>query len=135
MPGAVLHRPLSQVRLAAITSAGLYLPTQEAFDESTRGGDSSYRLIPGDADVETLRIGHRSDAFDPRGIEADRNLAMPLDRLREMEGAGVIGSVAPWHVSVMGSITAPDRLISTTGPGIAAVLRSGGVEAVLLTPV
>jgi D-proline reductase (dithiol) PrdB len=134
-PGAVLSRPLSEARLAAITTAGLYLPTQEAFDDSIRGGDSSYRIIPGHAAVETLRIGHRSDAFDPSGIEADRNLALPLDRLRELAGGGVIRAVAPRHVSLMGSITAPGRLISVTGPDIAAVLRSDGVDAVLLTPV
>ena len=29
-------------------------------------------------------VHHRSDAFDHRGIAADRNLAFPLDRLREL---------------------------------------------------
>ena len=134
-PGTALSRPLSEARVAAITTAGLYLPTQETFDDSIRGGDSSYRIIPGDAAVETLRIGHRSDAFDPSGIDVDRNLVLPLDRLRELAGAGVIGAVAPRHVSLMGSITAPGRLISVTGPDIVAVLRSDGVDAVLLTPV
>jgi hypothetical protein len=34
----------------------------------------------------------------------DRNLAMPLDRLREMHTRGEIGALAPQHYSFMGSI-------------------------------
>jgi D-proline reductase (dithiol) PrdB len=92
-------------------------------------------VIPTDTDLTTLRIAHSSDAFDARGIEADRNLALPLDRLRELAAQRVIGSVAPRHFSFMGSITAPGRLIARTAPEAAAMLREDGVDAVLLTPV
>ena len=42
---------------------------------------------------------------------------------------------APRHISIMGSITAPGRLVSRTAPEIAALLRQDAVDAVLLVPV
>lgn len=134
-PGQRLTKPLAAARIAALTTAGFYLPDQSRFDESVRGGDYSYRVIPDSVDVNGLQIGHRSDAFDPSGIEADKNVALPLDRLRELADARVIGSVAPRHFSFMGSIPAPGRLIAATAPEVAAMLLDDDVDGVLLTPV
>ena len=92
-------------------------------------------MIPEGTDLSRLHIGHRSDAFDPRGIEADKNLGLPLDRLRELARAGVIGALAPRHFSLMGSISAPGRLVAETAPRIAAMLREDRVDGALLTPV
>ena len=74
-------------------------------------------------------------AFDHSGIEADRNLALPLDRLRGLVEAGVVGEVAPRQFSTMGSLIAPARLISESGPEIARKLKEDAVDAVLLAPV
>jgi D-proline reductase (dithiol) PrdB len=134
-PGAVLTKPLSRARIAAITTAAYYSPDQAAFDASIRGGDRSFRIIPLDTDLRKLRIAHRSSAFDHRGIEADQNLALPLDRLQELVQDGLIGSVAPRHFSFMGSISAPGRLVSTSAPAVTAMLGDDGVDGVLLTPV
>ena len=114
-PGAQLTKPLSQARIALITTAGFYLPEQKPFDQSLRHDDCSYREIPWGASVDMLQIGQTSDAFDHSGIEADRNLTLPLDRLREMISGGEIGESAPRHFSIMGSIIAPARLISESG--------------------
>lgn len=133
--GARLNKPLKQARIAAVTTAGFYLPDQPPFEENMRGGDYSFRIIPRDADVASLRHSHRSDAFDHTGIERDPNVALPLDRLRELAADGVIGEVAPRHFSFMGSITAPARLIRITAPQAAGLLREDGVDAVVLTPV
>jgi D-proline reductase (dithiol) PrdB len=134
-PGAVLREPLSDAKVAVVTTAAYYRPDQPPFDTSIRGGDYSYRVIPVDTDLTTLRIAHRSDAFDITGIAADKNLALPLDRLKELAEEGVIGSVAPRHFSFMGSIAAPGRLISNTAPEVARMLLEDEVDAVLLTPV
>ncbi len=134
-PGAVLRKPLAVSKIAVVTTAAFYAPGQEPFDEKFKGGDFSYRILPAETDLASLRVGHKSDAFDPRGIEADRNVALPLDRLREMASAGEIGSVAPRHFSFMGSIPAPARLVSQTAPEAARMLQDDGVDAVLLTPV
>lgn len=134
-PGASLQKPLAQARIAVVTTAAFYRPDQPPFDSSIRGGDCSYRVIPADTDLRSLRIAHRSDAFDIRGITRDKNLALPLDRLRALAAEGRIGSVAPRHFSFMGSIVAPGRLIAHTAPEVARMLREDGADAVLLTPV
>lgn len=134
-PGARLEKPLEAARIALVTSAGLYLPDQASFDPSIRGGDCSFREIPADASAATLRIGQTSGAFDHQGIETDRNLAFPLDRLKELVEDGSVGAVAPRHYSLMGSIAAPGRLIAKTAPEIARRLAADKVDAVLLAPV
>jgi len=103
--------------------------------DTSLGGDSSFREIPATSSVQALQIGQTSDAFDHSGIEADRNLALPMDRLRELVKAGVVGQAALRHFSMMGSISAPGRLVSRSSPEIAQRLREDGVDAVLLTPV
>jgi D-proline reductase (dithiol) PrdB len=135
MPPAILARPLSTARVALVSSAGLVPPGADPFDDRVRGGDVSYRIVPGDIDVATLEESHRSSAFDRAGLAADRNVVFPLDRLRELAARGAIGEVAPRHLSFMGSITAPGRLIRQTAPEAAARLVEDGVEVALLVPV
>jgi D-proline reductase (dithiol) PrdB len=118
-----------------VTTAAYFGPDQTPFDTPLRGGDYSYRIIPPDTDLSALRIAHRSDAFDIRGIASDKNLALPLERLKSLAEEGVIGSVAPRHFSFMGSIAAPGRLIANTAPDVARMLLEDAVDAVLLTPV
>lgn len=134
-PGARLRKPLQECTVAVVTTAAFHLPSQPAFDESLRGGDWSYRAIPASVTLPSLQIAHKSDAFDHRGIEADKNLALPLDRLRELAVAGHIGALAHTHYSFMGSITAPARLMAESAPAVAALLLQQQVDAVLLTPV
>ena len=134
-PGAQLRKPLAASKIAVVTSAAFYGADQEPFDPRVRGGDYSYREIARNSDLETLRIGHKSDAFDHSGIEQDKNLALPLDRLREMQREGSLGGVAERHYSLMGSITAPGRLVQVTAPEIAEKVAADRVDAVLLTPV
>ena len=134
-PGARLSKPLGEARVAVVATAASFKPDQLPFDGSIRGGDCSYRVLPLDTVLSTLGIAHRSEAFDIRGIASDKNLALPLDRLKSLAEKGVIGSVAPHHFSFMGSISAPGRLINSTAPEVAHILVEDAVDAVLLTPV
>ena len=134
-PGARLRKKLATARIAVVTTAAYYRPDQSAFDTSIRGGDYSYRVIPADTDLSSLRIAHRSDAFDTSGIESDKNLAFPLDRLKAFAAEGAIGPVALRHFSFMGSIVAPGRLIAKTAPEVVSMLVEDAVDVVLLTPV
>lgn len=128
-------KPLADCRVALVSSAGLVAPGQQRYDFKVRGGDWSWRAIPGDVDVQSLTEHHRSDSWDHTGIEADRNMGMPVDRLRELAADGVIGEAAPRHVSVMGSITAPGRFIRKTVPEIVAALAADEVDVALMVPV
>ena len=134
-PLAKLAKPLSESRVALVTTAGLMLPGDKRFDRSLKGGDPTFRWIPNTSDVHGLIEDHKSDAFDHSGIEADNNLAFPLDRFRELVRDKKIGSLNERHLSFMGSIISPGRLIAETAPQAAELLKKDGVEAVFLTPV
>jgi len=135
VPVARLVKPLSECRVALVSSAGFVVPGDEPFSDSVRGGDYSYRVIPVDTDLQALEEYHRSESFSHDGVEADRNMGLPLDRLHELAAAGVIGAVAPRHVSLMGSITAPGRLVQQTLPEVGNLLISDSVDVALMVPV
>jgi D-proline reductase (dithiol) PrdB len=130
-----LRKPLSAGTVALITTAGLSLADQPPFDTTIRMGDSSFREFPGDISPQALEMNHRSWAFDQTGILRDRNLVLPLDRLREMLERGEIGAIAPHHYSFMGSIIGPGKLIKASAPEVAHRLAADGVDVALLTPV
>jgi D-proline reductase (dithiol) PrdB len=135
VPWAPLQKPLSECRLALISTAGFVLPRQEPFDESVRGGDVSFRRIPSDTPVTELIDTHRSDSFDHTGMGRDPNLAFPIDRVRELVASGRVGSVADTHLSFMGAITAAGRLIRDTAPQAARELVEQRIDVALLVPV
>ena len=135
VPWSPLRKPLAVCRLALVSSAGFVLPGQEPFDASIRGGDVSFREIPSGAEAAALIDTHRSRSFDHSGLRSDPNLALPLDRARELHAAGRIGSVNRRHLSFMGSITAPGRLVRDTAPRAARALSEDGVDVALLVPV
>ncbi len=135
VPWAPLEKPLSDCRLALVSSAGFVTPNQAAFDGSVRGGDPSFRSIPSDFPSADLIDTHRSDSFDHEGMVRDPNLAFPVDRVRELIESGRIHSASDEHFSFMGSITAPGRLVRDTAPEVASRLASNQVDVALLVPV
>jgi D-proline reductase (dithiol) PrdB len=135
VPSSPPRKPLAECNVALVTTAGFVLPAQPPFDEQVKGGDSSFREIPADADVRTLIDSHRSETFDHAGLAADPNLAFPLDRLHELARDGAIGRVNRRHLSFMGSITATAHLVKESAPAAARLLAEDGVDAALLVPV
>ena len=135
VPWKPLAKPLSACRMALVSSAGFVVPGQAPFDNDIRGGDVTFREIPSDTHVSSLRENHRSETFDHEAMRADPNLAFPLDRARELVQKGRIGSLNHRHFSFMGSITAPGRLIRDTAVAIARQLRADEVDVALLVPV
>ncbi len=138
-PWTRLAKPLAQCRVALVTSAAFHLPDQEPFDEEIRGGDASFRVIDvntaGADRLRELRSSHRSAAFDSAGIEADYNLALPVDRFRELEAAGEVGALHDEALSFMGSVTATGRLRRDSAPQAAGMLSDAGVDVAFLCPV
>lgn len=132
--GARLSRALANSKIAVVTTAGLYPPDRPPFDASLKGGDPSWREIAADVPLGSLLAGHKSKAFDHTALDRDRNLALPLDRLRELQAEGAIGEVNSRHYSFMGSIVRPGPLVERTAPQVADRLVEDGVHAVLLTP-
>lgn len=135
VPHARRRRPLGEAKIALVSTAGLVLPSQKPFDEKVKGGDWSWREVPSDADAASIIDCHRSGSFDHTGVQRDPNLAFPIDRLRELAELNTIGSVNGRHFSLMGSITAPGRLVATSAKEIAEAVVTDGVDAVALIPI
>jgi D-proline reductase (dithiol) PrdB len=68
-------------------------------------------------------------------MRRDPNLALPIDRLRELSEAGRIGAVNRRHLSFMGSLTATGAFVRDTAPAAAKLLVEDGVDVALLVPV
>ena len=130
-----LRKPLSECKLALVSSAALVPPGVERFDNSKRGGDVSFRSVPSDMDPQALLDCHPSHHFDHTGLTADRNLVFPVDRARELVARGRVGAVNHRHLSLCGAITAPGRLVKRTAPEAARWLVEDGVDVALLVPV
>jgi D-proline reductase (dithiol) PrdB len=121
--------PLSQRRVAIVSSAGLVVRGEPPF----RGRDADFRAIPATTGSDQLLMSHISINYDRTGFQEDWNVVFPLDRLRELAGEGVIGSVAATHYSFMGA-TDP-VLMEDYAREVAGRLKRENVDAVLLSPV
>lgn len=134
MAMTTLKKPLSACTVALVTTAGLSLADQSPFNTNIKMGDTSFREFPSSISPQSLEMHHRSWAFDQTGILRDRNLVLPLDRLREMLNKEEIGAIAPYHYSFMGSIVGPAKLIKESAPEVARRLVASSVDVAFLTP-
>ena len=121
--------PLSQRRVAIVSSAGLVVRGEEPF----RGRDPDYRAIPATTAPEDLLCSHISINFDRTGFQEDRNVVFPIDRLRELAEEGVIGSVVDMHYSFMGA-TDPIQM-EPHARELAGRLKLDNANSVILAPV
>ncbi len=122
-------KPLSEMRLALITTGGVHLPEDRRFDIDDLAGDFSYREIP--AGAEGLTWTH---AYYRPEEASDLDAVLPLWTLRRLVHEGVIGESNRRHFSFMGAIHDPGPLAAETAPEVAALLAEDEVDAVLLTP-
>ena len=126
------RRALPMLNLALVTSAGAYVDGTEPFDTSVFGGDTSLREIPVEVGPEDLKWSARG--YDPAAVLEDINALVPLDRLKEFEGNGIIGQLNPVFWSLCGFIPNAARFAAT---GLMQLVERVGryeVQAVLLVP-
>lgn len=129
-PWTPLAKPLSECRVAIVTTAALHV----AGDDGFAPDDPTFRVLP--VDRRDLVLGHWSPNFDRSGFVADLDVVYPIHRLEELAAQGVIGSVAPRHLAFAGN--QEDTLTGIrldSGPAAARLLRDDDVDVVLLTPV
>jgi len=138
IPWTPLAKPLSECTVALVSTAGLALKTDRPFDQEGERqnpwwGDPSYRILPGTAAGEDVRIYHLH--VNPRLAEKDLNTLLPLEPLRELEGLGEIGRAAPRHFSFMGYNLQPQTLLEESTPAMIRHMKQDGVDVVILVPV
>jgi D-proline reductase (dithiol) PrdB len=134
VPWTPMRKPVRESVVAIVTTAGVHLKTDQAFDMSDPDGDASYRVIGIETPRSQITITHKY--YDHSAADRDLNVVVPIDRLRELAVAGIVGGVAPRIYSFMGHIDGAHlrTLMDKTAPEVAQRLRSDGAEAVALTP-
>jgi D-proline reductase (dithiol) PrdB len=134
MPWTPMKKPLSESRVALVTTAGVHLGTQKPFDMKDPDGDPSFREISSGARREDLTITH--DYYDHSDADKDINIVFPVDRLKELSASGLIGEVGPRFFGLMGHISGRHvkTLYDDTAREIARRLKEDLVDAVVLTP-
>ena len=129
-PCATLAKPLAEVKLALVTTAGLHLRDDAPF----AGGDQTYRVIPSSTPARDIIQSHTSIGFDRTAFMRDINITFPIDRARELVERGEIGSLSENFYSFMGAQRAPRQIEQETGPEVGRLLLDEGADAVFLTP-
>jgi D-proline reductase (dithiol) PrdB len=127
-----LGKPLAESRVALVTTAGAHLADQEPFHTATVAGDSTYRLIPNDCDLTSLRFSHTH--YDTASAEQDPNVVLPIDRLAELVAEGTLGAASPVHIGMMGFNPDPTAIADDAAPAVAQVLVDAEVDVALLAP-
>jgi D-proline reductase (dithiol) PrdB len=139
IPWAPVSKPLGESKVALLSTAGISMQGDEPFDmEGERKrptwGDPSFRKIRADATGDSIDVNHLH--IDTSYIKADINVALPLDRLRELVADGRVGGIAETHYSTMGYQGADTKVLENeTAPAIAESAKREHVDLVLLAPV
>lgn len=123
-------KPVSQMRFALVTTAGLHYRDDPAF----KFADATFRPIDGQENPDKLVMSHSSVNFDKSGFAEDVNIVFPLGRFRELLAEGAIGGLADVHYSFMGAGLLPAAYEGSAAQ-VAGMLKRDQVDAVFLTPV
>src|SRR5580765_6746721 len=107
IPFTPLTKPLSECRVALISTAGIARNDDRPFDQEGERrnpwwGDPSFRTIPLGTTEKDIRVYHLH--IDPQFGEQDLDVLLPMRRLAELAQEGVVGRRAPTHYSFMGYI-------------------------------
>ncbi len=138
VPWTPLRRPLTEATIALVSTAGISMNGEPPFDaEGERRnpwwGDPSYRLIPRTARTGDVVASHLH--IDTRYLAEDLNVALPLERLAELERSGRIGRSAPSHYSFMGYLLDPTRFLAQSVSAMIKWMRAQEVDAAVFVPV
>jgi hypothetical protein len=146
-PFTTLADPISQSRVALMTSSGHFvagddpepfgvanMSQQEAIKriEEFVKEAPSLSSIPMDTPQGQLRVRH--GGYDIRSVQADPNVALPLEILRELHRDGIIGELSQQAYSFVGAC-AQKRLLKINGPQWVDMFKEEQIDAALLVPV
>ena len=137
IPWTPLSKPLSECKVAIISSGGIAMKDDKPFDQDGERqnpwwGDPSYRTIPKTATEKDVDIYHLH--IRPDYARRDINCLLPIRRLEELARGGEIGSVAETHYSIMGYLLQPEEMLASSVPAIIQQLMDEHVDVVILVP-
>lgn len=128
VPYTPLDRPLQELTVALVTTAGVHRRTDEPFNLE---GDERFYVFPGDVPTAELRVTHSH--YDHSEADRDINCVFPLDRLRELAAEGFIKAVSNKHVGMMGFTKKLGFVYEQTVPAIGQEIERSPADAVVLT--
>jgi D-proline reductase (dithiol) PrdB len=124
-----LRKPIADSKIGLFVSCGAQLREDPPLGETE---DISFRLLHRGTPLSELVISHKTAVR--KWAEEDLNVAYPLDRMKELESAGVIGRLAHTAISIVGSIHRFTELLEQTVPAVKQIYDSQGVDLVLCFP-
>jgi D-proline reductase (dithiol) PrdB len=133
IPFINLNKPISECKIAFISSGGFHLKTEEPFDTEAPLGDITFRKIPSNATIKELSIAHAH--YNHKYAIEDLNCALPLESLKQLEEEKSIGKLAEVNYSFCGFVLNLDGLKQDLSMQIARDLQKQQVDAVILAPV
>jgi D-proline reductase (dithiol) PrdB len=127
-----LNKPLAQCRVSMLTSGGVSHCSMPTWDAYAR---NDFRLDTVDPSATAADFQVSDSYYDTADAEVDPNTVFPIDRLRELDADGTIGSVAPrlWS-GFMGRIYKRTHVVEVAAPALAAELHDDDVDLLLLVP-
>ncbi len=128
IPYTPRFRELRESVFALVSTAGVHLRDQEPYNVD---GDNTWRIIPGDVQSSQLMVTH--DHYNHQDADQDINCVFPIDRLRELASAGIIGGVSDKHLGFMGYSQNLRDLYEQAAPAMAKIIERSKADAVLLT--
>ncbi len=137
IPWTPMSKPLSQVTVALVTSAGISLKSDPPFNMEREKrepiwGDRSFRIIPKGKTEKDIDVNHLH--INTTYIKQDINVILPLARMAEFEKEGIIGRLAPSAYSFYGFQWRNNDFLKEAIEPISKKMKLEGVEAVLLAP-
>ena len=139
IPWTPVTKPLADSKLALLSTAGLSMRGDAPFDmeferQNPTKGDPSWRALRSDATGGTIEANHLH--IDTGYVQRDLNVALPLDRARELCQAGELGALADTHYSTMGyQGNDPSTRSRRAHPRSRRACGTKGVDLALLAPV
>ncbi len=132
VPLARLTKPLSECRLAFISTSGVQPRGTVPFDTVHPVGDYTFRRVPSASPVEELEIHQLK--YPTAGAARDLNVIFPVERLRELAAEGVIGGLTEHFYTFIGYNMDPERLERTLAEDVAAAVSDEGADIALAAP-
>lgn len=124
-----ITKPVSESRVALLSSAALRLASQEPFIPRE---DLSYRRVPSDPESGPIIIDHHS------GIgtvpKQDPEIVFPRTALAALLENGTVGALSPLHFSFMGGVRRHKEIENDLAPALADELAKARVDLALLIP-
>ena len=127
-PWTPLRKPIAHSKVALISSGGIIYRDQPRFHRE----DASYRRIPIAAHPDELSVWHFG--YPTRDAERDVNCVFPLERMRELAAAGVIGDLVDPAFSFMGGIYSARKVHDELAPQLVDELKRAHADAFFLVP-